>query len=61
MTQQTFNTAAGIMFGFIVVLHGLRIVFRWEAMIGGWVVPRWISWVAVLVFGGLAYVAFKQK
>ena len=61
MTQRTFRTTAGIVFGIIAVLHAKRIVFGWEAVIGGWVVPQWISWVAVLVFGGLAYTAFKQK
>ena len=61
MTQRTFAATAGTVFSIIAVLHAIRIIFRWEAVISGWLVPHWISWVAVFLFGGLAYAAFKQK
>lgn len=61
MTQQRFNRVAGAIFSVIAALHAARIILGWEAVIGGWMVPHWISWAAVLLFGALASVAFKQK
>jgi hypothetical protein len=31
-----------------------RIVLGWEAVIGGWSVPMWVSWIAVIVTAALA-------
>lgn len=47
-------TVAGI-FAVIGVLHALRLWFGWEGIIGGWPVPQWLSWVAVVVAFFLAY------
>jgi len=33
----------------------VRIVLDWEAVIAGWVVPRWVSWVALVIAGYLGY------
>jgi len=55
MNQRFFNLIAGLIFLVIAVLHLLRIVFGWSAVIGGWVVPQWVSWLAFLVAGYLAY------
>jgi hypothetical protein len=36
-----------------------RIVFGWSAVIGGWSVPMWLSWVGIIVAGALAYFGFS--
>jgi len=36
----------------------LRLLFGWEAVIGGWQVPFWVSWVGIAVAGSLGYTAF---
>ncbi len=59
MNPKTFAMTAALVFGVIVILHVLRIIFGWEATIGGWDVPLWISGVALFVFGYLSYIAFK--
>ena len=59
MNQKTFTLTAGVVFSIITGLHVLRLLFRWEAVIGGWDVPLWVSWVALLLSGYLAYSAFK--
>ena len=61
MTQQAFTRMAGVLFMGIALLHLLRVIFGWEAVINGWSVPHGVSWIAVLVFGGLASAAFKLK
>ena len=61
MTQRTFTTVAGVVFLFIAFVHALRLIFGWTAVINGWTVPHGVSWIAVVVFGALAYVAFQLK
>ena len=45
----------------IAFLHLLRLTFRWEAVIGGWVVPFWPSAVFVVVGFGLAFMLWKEN
>ncbi len=59
MNQRTFTLMAGAVFSLIAVLHVLRLLFGWEAVIGGWNVPLWVSWVAIVVSGYLASTAFR--
>lgn len=59
MNQKTFTQSAGIIFGLIALLHIFRIVYRWEAVIGGWAVPMWLSWVALAIAGYLAYSSYQ--
>jgi len=55
MNRKTFSLATGAIFAVIAVLHLLRLLFGWDANIGGWSVPRWISWVALVIAGYLAF------
>ena len=59
MNQKTFRLTAGAVFLLVAVLHALRLLCGWEAVIGGWSVPLWISWAALAVSGYLAYTAFR--
>jgi len=59
MTQCAFNLAAGTIFLIVATLHALRLFFHWQASIGGWIVPLWVSWAGMVVAGFLAYSAFK--
>lgn len=58
MDKETFVSSASAIFLAIAVLHGLRIFYGWPAVIGGWVVPMWLSWVALVIAGYLAYQGF---
>jgi len=55
MNQRLFCLAGGIIFSTVALLHAARIVFQWEALIGGWQVPEWVSWIAIFVAGFLGY------
>ena len=61
MNQKTFVVTAGVVFSLVAVLHALRLLLGWDAVIGGWHVPMWLSWLALAVAGYLAYTAFKLK
>ena len=58
MKQKTFTVTAGAIFTLVAVLHLLRLLLGWEAVIGGWLVPGWVSWLALALSGFLAYTAF---
>ena len=55
MDQKTFDIVAGAIFAAVALGHLLRILMGWPAMIGGWTVPMWISWIGFAVAGGLSY------
>lgn len=59
MKQDNFNRTAGIIFLIIAVLHLSRVVQGWEANIGGFNVPMWASYLAVLIAGYLAFHGLK--
>ncbi|MEK9183950.1 MAG: hypothetical protein AAB890_02660 [Patescibacteria group bacterium] len=55
MNQKTYYGLTGTIFSLITLLHLSRILMGWEANIGGWDVPMWLSWLAVVIAGYLAY------
>ena len=61
MTQRTFNVVAGTIFLIIALVHAWRLLAGWTAVINGWTVPHAVSWIAVIVFGVLGYIAFQRK
>jgi len=61
MNQKSYYLTTGAVFLTIAVLHLLRVVNGWPASISTFVVPVWLSWVAVLVAGYLAYQGLKNR
>jgi hypothetical protein len=55
MSQKTFTLAAGMIFLVVALMHLLRVALGWQVALGGWTVPMWVSWVALLIAGYLAY------
>ncbi len=56
--QKTYSFVTAIIFLVIAVLHLLRLILGWHAEIGGWTMPFWLSWAALVVAGYLAYTGF---
>jgi len=59
LRQQTFTKIAGAVFSLIAALHALRLLLGWDAVIGGWTVPLWLSWLALAAAAYLAFTAFN--
>jgi hypothetical protein len=59
MNRKTFSTVAGIIFTLVALFHLIRIFEDWPLMIGDWSVPKSLSWVALVVAGGLALLGFR--
>jgi hypothetical protein len=59
MDQKTYITASGVRFFLIALLHVLRVAYGWEAAIGGYILPMWLSWAGVAISAYLAYSAYQ--
>ena len=55
-----FTTIAIVIFSLVAVLHVLRLMFRWEVVINGLVMPMWVSVVGIIVAGGLALLVWRE-
>ena len=52
--QRTFSFVAGLIFAIVALLHLLRIYMSWPVVVADWSVPMWVSWIGLVVAGGLA-------
>lgn len=59
MTTKNYFQVTGTIFAVIGLLHVLRLLLGWEAQIGDFAVPFWLSVVAVIVAAYLAWNAFQ--
>jgi hypothetical protein len=59
MNRKTFSMLAGAIFTLVALFHLIRIFEDWPVIIGDWSVPKLVSWVALIVAGGLALLGFR--
>src|SRR5258705_13167469 len=55
MDQKTFSIVTGVIFAAVALFHLVRIYMDWPVIIGGWSVPMWVSWIGLVVAGGVAF------
>lgn len=61
MSHKTYMAVSTAVFALVALGHLARVAFGWDAVIGGWNVPAWVSYVAVIVAGLLAYTGYKHQ
>jgi predicted cobalt transporter CbtA len=59
MSRKAYFLMTGIIFALVALAHALRIYMEWPVMIADWSVPKSVSWIALIVAGGLALFAFR--
>jgi hypothetical protein len=59
MDRKTFSLLAGAIFTLVALFHLIRIFEDWPLIIGDWSVPKSLSWVGLIVAGGLALLGFR--
>jgi len=59
MDVKTFSLVTGVIFAVVALFHLVRIVMDWSVIIGDWSIPMWVSWVALVVAGGLALLGLR--
>ena len=60
MKHKTFFLVSGAIFAAVALLHVLRLAFKWEAVIGGWAMPMWVSVVACVIAATLATMLWRE-
>lgn len=46
---------ASVIFGVMSIVHTLRLVFEWDVIIAGQIIPGWVSIAAVIATAYLSY------
>jgi len=59
MAQKRFCLSSGILCLLIAIGHLFCLIFGWEAMIAGAVVPILASWIALVIAGYLGFEGLK--
>jgi hypothetical protein len=56
-----YVVVSGVLFGVIAVVQAVRALNQWPVHVGGFDVPVWVSWVAMVVAGSLCVWAFRSR
>ncbi len=59
MTQKLYPLITAAIFAIIALAHLVRVALDWSVAIGGWSAPMWLSWLAAVAAGALAFYGFK--
>ena len=59
MDPKTFSLVAGVIFALVALFHVARIFMEWTVIIGDWSIPIWVSWIALVVAGGLSLLGLR--
>ena len=55
-----YVVVSGAIFGAVAAAHVVRALYEWPVRIASLDIPVWVSWVAVVVAGGLCAWAFRS-
>ncbi len=55
-----FTLIAAIIFGLMAVLHVYRLFTHFQVIAGTHVIPQSVSWIAIVVTGGLSWMLFRE-
>jgi hypothetical protein len=61
MNEKAFSLVAGLIFLLVAIAHLLRLLLRWSVILNGWTVPMWVSAIALVVAGFLAFEGLRQR
>ena len=59
MSLKTFLLLASIIFAIVALAHLLRVFMGWPIIIDNWTVPMWLSWIALVIAGGLGFFGLR--
>jgi len=58
--MKPFSTIAAVVFALVALLHLLRLVYDWQVVFNGWVVPMWLSVIGLIVTGALSMLVGRE-
>ena len=57
--MRAYLAVSGSLFGLIALLHLLRLLLHWPAVVAAWTVPLWVSGLGLVIAGSLSLWAFR--
>ena len=61
MNRKPATLTASILLGAVALAHLLRLVYGVQVTAADTVIPMWVSWVGVVVAGGLALMLWRER
>lgn len=58
--KKPFTKMAIVIFSLMALLHMLRLILAWTVVVGGLIIPMWVSVVGCLLPGGLAFMLSRE-
>jgi hypothetical protein len=58
--MKLFTKIAIAVFSLVAVLHLLRVIFGWEVIISGMIIPLWVSVAGFIIAAGLAFLLWRE-
>jgi hypothetical protein len=58
--MKPFTTLAAALFGLIALAHLYRLVRGFEVVVGGTVIPQWLSIVGLVIGAGMALMLWRE-
>ena len=59
MNRKNYFLITAVLFSVICLLQLLRVILGWDVVVGGWSVPMWLSGIAAVLTGVLAYFGYR--
>ena len=56
-----FTLIAALIFALIALIHVYRLFTDFQVVLGSHVIPMWVSYVAIVVAGGLAIGLYRES
>lgn len=58
--MKPFTTLAAIVFALIALIHLYRLIWPFEVVVHGMIVPQWVSIAGLVVAGTLAFMLHRE-
>ncbi|MBI5203635.1 MAG: hypothetical protein HZA11_01825 [Nitrospirae bacterium] len=59
--MKPFTKIAIVVFSLVAILHLLRLIFGWEVIVSGFIVPLWLSAIGFIIAAGLAFLLWREN
>ena len=59
-SNRPFTLIAAIIFLLMAVVHVYRLLTHFQVIVGSHAIPQSVSWIAILVTGGLSVMLFRE-
>jgi hypothetical protein len=59
--SKPFTMIAVLIFAVMALLHAYRLVTHFQIILGSHTIPIWVSYVGVVVAGGLALMIYREN